>query len=120
MSSISSATRETSPPSDAAFGVRFTLDNDGQHDLVVNDAALVFTGAYQRSGDDLIISRAFESATIHNYFKGSDHPNISAPDGSHLAGDVVFALTLDVGGSRYAQNGSPAAPAGAAQSYWTS
>jgi hypothetical protein len=108
MSGIFSGLRESSPHSDAAFGVYFTLDSDGRHDLVVNDAALVYSGAYQRSGDDLIISRPFESATIHDYFRGAYRPTISAPDGSHLAGDVVSALTLNVGGLKYAQNAAPA------------
>src|ERR1700677_1935723 len=79
--------------------------------VLIADAALVFSGVYSRTGDDLVIGRLFESVTIHDYFKLASRPDIQAPGGASLSGMVVSALTTYHGGERYAQNsGAAGAP----------
>ena len=109
MESNSSASFQDRAFSDP-FGAHFSLESHAGTDLVLNDPELVFSGRYERTGDDLSISRPFETAVIHNYFRGAERETIHAPDGSALSGAVVCALTLNVGAPKYAQN-TAAAPA---------
>ena len=73
--------------------------------IVVPDAHLLFNGEFKRSGVDLILSGDDQELTFHDYFKGEKRAALSSPDGAHLTGDLVNALTGHVD---YAQAGGGA------------
>jgi hypothetical protein len=75
--------------------------------FIVPDAHLLFEGNYKRSGVDLILSNDERELVLHDYFKGEKRAALASPDGAHLTGDIVNALTGHV---EYAQaSGSPSA-----------
>jgi hypothetical protein len=74
--------------------------------IVVPNAHLLFNGDFKRSGVDLILSRDDQELVLHDYFRGEKRAALSSPDGAHLTGDVVNALT---GYVQYSQAGSSAA-----------
>jgi fibronectin-binding autotransporter adhesin len=61
--------------------------------IVVPDAHLLFNGDFKRSGADLVLSADGHELVLHDYFKGEKRPPLASPDGAHLTGDVVNALT---------------------------
>ncbi|MGY4381900.1 VCBS repeat-containing protein [Bradyrhizobium sp. i1.3.6] len=61
--------------------------------FVVPDANLIFNGEFKRAGLDLVLSHEGHEFVIHDYFKGDKRAAIASPDGAHLTGDVVNALT---------------------------
>ncbi|WP_246666719.1 VCBS domain-containing protein [Bradyrhizobium guangdongense] len=75
--------------------------------FVVPDPNLLFHGDFKRAGVDLVLSHDGQDYVIHDYFKGQTRAPIASPDGAHLTGDLVNALTGHV---QYAQ----AAPGAAA------
>jgi len=68
--------------------------------IIVPDAQLLFNGDFKRSGVDLILSKDHQELVLHDYFKGEKRAALSSPDGAHLTGDLVNALTGHV---EYAQ-----------------
>jgi fibronectin-binding autotransporter adhesin len=68
--------------------------------IIVPDANLLFTGDFKRSGVDLVLSKDDHELVLHDYFKGEKRAALSSPDGAHLTGDLVNALTGHV---EYAQ-----------------
>jgi fibronectin-binding autotransporter adhesin len=68
--------------------------------IVIPDAHLLFNGDFKRSGVDLILSKDDQELVLHDYFKGEKRAALSSPDGAHLTGDIVNALTGHV---EYAQ-----------------
>jgi VCBS repeat-containing protein len=68
--------------------------------IIVADSQLLFNGDYKRSGVDLILSKDDQKLVLHDYFKGEKQAPLSSPDGAHLTGDIVNALT---GHTQYAQ-----------------
>lgn len=68
--------------------------------IVVSDSQLLFNGDFKRSGPDLILSNNDHELILRDYFKGEKRAALSSPDGAHLTGDVVNALT---GHTQYAQ-----------------
>lgn len=75
--------------------------------FVVPDPNLIFNGEFKRAGLDLVLSHEGHEFVVHDYFRGDKRAAIASPDGAHLTGDVVNALTGHV---QYAQ----AAPGAAA------
>ena len=61
--------------------------------IVVPDAQLLFTGDFKRSGIDLIISKDDRELVFQDYFKGEKRAALASPDGAHLSGSIVNALT---------------------------
>jgi hypothetical protein len=61
--------------------------------ITVSDAALLFQGAFKRSGVDLILSKDGHELVLQDYFRGEKRAALSSPDGAHLTGDIVNALT---------------------------
>ncbi|MEH2564017.1 FecR family protein [Bradyrhizobium sp. AZCC 2289] len=61
--------------------------------IIVQDAHLLFTGDFKRSGVDLILSADDRKLVLHDYFKGEKHAALASPDGAHLTGDIVDALS---------------------------
>jgi VCBS repeat-containing protein len=72
--------------------------------IIVPDAHLLFGADFKRSGVDLILSNADRELVVHDYFKGEHRHPLASPDGAHLTGDIVNALTGHV---EYAQAGAP-------------
>jgi VCBS repeat-containing protein len=61
--------------------------------IVVSDAHLLFNGDFKRSGVDLILSAEDQKLVLHDYFKGEKRAALASPDGAHLTGDIVKALS---------------------------
>ena len=68
--------------------------------IIVPDAQLLFNGDFKRSGVDLVLSRDGHELVLQDYFRGQKHAALASPDGAHLTGDIVDALTGHV---QYAQ-----------------
>ncbi|WP_024512766.1 FecR domain-containing protein [Bradyrhizobium sp. ARR65] len=73
--------------------------------IVVPDAHLLFNADFKRSGLDLILSKDDHAFVLHDYFKGEKRAPLASPDGAHLTGDIVNALT---GAVELSQAGAPA------------
>ncbi|UGA42558.1 VCBS domain-containing protein [Bradyrhizobium quebecense] len=76
--------------------------------ITVDDGQLLFTGDFKRTGLDLVISKDDRELVLHDYFKGGKHAALASPEGAHLTGDLVNALT---GYTQYAQAGGAVEPA---------
>src|SRR6476620_12667549 len=76
--------------------------------IVIPDAHLLFTGDFKRSGVDLILTGDDRELVLQDYFKGEKRAALASPDGAHLTGDIVNALT---GYTRFAQAGGAASVA---------
>src|SRR6202035_5644234 len=61
--------------------------------IIVPDAQLLFNGDFKRSGVDLILSRDDHELVLQDYFKGEKRAALASPDGAHLTGDIINALT---------------------------
>ena len=61
--------------------------------IVVPDAHFLFNADFKRSGVDLVLSKDDHELVLHDYFKGEKHKALASPDGAHLTGDIVDALT---------------------------
>ncbi|MDA9391120.1 hypothetical protein WN73_10555 [Bradyrhizobium sp. CCBAU 45394] len=68
--------------------------------FVVPEPNLIFNGEFKRAGLDLVLSHDGHEFVVHDYFRGDKRAAIASPDGAHLTGDVVNALTGHV---QYAQ-----------------
>jgi VCBS repeat-containing protein len=76
--------------------------------IIVPDAHLLFNGDFKRSGVDLVLSSGDRELVLHEYFKGEKRAVLASPDGAHLTGDIVNALT---GHTQFAQAGGAASVA---------
>ncbi|MCA6123305.1 VCBS domain-containing protein [Bradyrhizobium sp. WSM 1704] len=70
--------------------------------IVVEDGKFLFTADFKRAGLDLVLSKDDRELVLHDYFKGEKRAALASPDGAHLTGDLVNALT---GYTQYAQAG---------------
>jgi VCBS repeat-containing protein len=70
--------------------------------VIVADAHLLFHGEFKRSGVDLVLSGDDHELLLRDYFKTDKRAPLSSPDGAHLTGDIVTALT---GYTQFAQAG---------------
>ncbi|WP_074447729.1 VCBS domain-containing protein [Bradyrhizobium yuanmingense] len=61
--------------------------------FVVPDPNLIFNGEFKRAGLDLVSSHDGHEFVVHDYFRGDKRAALASPDGAHLSGDVVNALT---------------------------
>src|SRR2546429_7017045 len=61
--------------------------------ILVSDANLLFNGDFKRSGVDLVLSKDHQELVLQDYFKGEKRAALSSPDGAHLTGDIINALT---------------------------
>ncbi|MDE2603589.1 MAG: FecR domain-containing protein, partial [Bradyrhizobium sp.] len=64
--------------------------------IIVPDAHLLFGADFKRSGVDLILSNGDRELVLHDYFKGEHRLPLASPDGAHLTGAIVNALTGQV------------------------
>ncbi|MCA6109249.1 nidogen-like domain-containing protein [Bradyrhizobium cenepequi] len=84
----------------------FSFRADHADSFIVPDAHLLFSGNFNKSGDDLVISDELHRVVVPNYFHGDKHPMLLSPEGASLDPKVVDALT---GHTVYAQAGAPPA-----------
>ena len=68
--------------------------------IIVSDAHLLFNGDFKRSGVDLVLTNGDRELVLREYFKGEKRAALASPDGAHLTGDLVNALT---GHTQFAQ-----------------
>src|ERR1700716_2280533 len=68
--------------------------------IIIPDAHLLFTGDFKRAGVDLVVSGDGHEIVLHDYFKGEKRAALASPDGAHLTGDIINALT---GHTQFAQ-----------------
>ncbi|WP_244552516.1 VCBS domain-containing protein [Bradyrhizobium sp. Ghvi] len=61
--------------------------------VVIADPNLIFHGEFKRTGLDLVLSHDGHDFVVHDYFRGDKRAAIASPDGAHLTGDIVSALT---------------------------
>ncbi|WP_426411144.1 VCBS domain-containing protein [Bradyrhizobium ganzhouense] len=61
--------------------------------IVIADPNLIFNGEFKRTGVDLVLSHDGHEFVVHDYFRGDKRAAIASPDGAHLTGDIVSALT---------------------------
>nr|WP_249812748.1 VCBS domain-containing protein [Bradyrhizobium sp. 141] len=54
---------------------------------------MIFNGEFNRTGLDLVLSHEGHEFVVHDYFRGDKRAALASPDGAHLSGDVVNALT---------------------------
>ena len=64
------------------------------------DAQLLFNGDFKRPGVDLVFSKDGHELVLEDYFKGEKRAALASPDGAHLTGEIVNALT---GHTQFAQ-----------------
>ena len=72
----------------------------GREKFVVPDAHLLFSGEYERSGNDLIISDQDHRTVVHDYFRGQQRPALVSSEGATVDPRIIDALTGHV---EYAQ-----------------
>ena len=86
----------TDDPGSQPLG-NFQVDSVSTHApadaIIVPDAHLLFTGDFKRAGVDLVLSKDDHELVVHDYFKGEKRAALASPDGAHLTGDIVNALT---------------------------
>src|SRR6267378_7580059 len=68
--------------------------------VTIPNGHLLFSGDYERSGLDLIVSDQDHRVVIHDYFRGEHRPTLVSPEGAPLDPKVIEALT---GHNVYAQ-----------------
>ena len=77
--------------------------------FVVPDPNLIFNGDFKRAGLDLVLSHEGQEFVVHDYFRGEKRAALASPDGAHLTGDTVNALTGHVQVAQAAPGGAAAA-----------
>ncbi|MBR0989379.1 VCBS domain-containing protein [Bradyrhizobium japonicum] len=77
--------------------------------FVVPDPNLIFNGEFKRAGLDLVLSHEGHEFVVHDYFRGEKRAALASPDGAHLTGDIVNALTGYVQVAQAAPGGAAAA-----------
>ncbi|WP_257166230.1 VCBS domain-containing protein [Bradyrhizobium sp. SRS-191] len=61
--------------------------------IVVPDAHFLFNADFKRSGLDLVLSSDGRELVLPDYFRGEKRAALASPDGAHLTGDIVNALS---------------------------
>ncbi|CCD91116.1 conserved hypothetical protein [Bradyrhizobium sp. ORS 375] len=61
--------------------------------IVIPDAHFLFHADFKRSGLDLVLSSDGRELVVPDYFKGEKRAVLASPDGAHLTGDIVNALS---------------------------
>src|SRR6266480_6201093 len=60
--------------------------------ITIPDAHLLFSGNFQRSGHDLILTGDGKKVVVHDYFGHDKLPTLQAPEGAVLPGKRVGLL----------------------------
>ena len=65
----------------------------GRDKVIVPDAHLLFSGDYERAGNDLIISDQDHRTVVHDYFRGQQRPALVSSEGATVDPKIIDALT---------------------------
>jgi FecR protein len=92
---------------EGGYGIGASTDHvDASHTdrIDVPDAELLFRGHFARSGPDLILTgQDGHRLVVTGYFTTEKHPDLVAPNGAHLTGDLVDLLAGSPTPGQYAQ-----------------
>src|SRR5262245_14185273 len=92
---------------EAGYGMGVSTDYvDASHAdrIDIPDAALLFRGHFAHAGPDLILTgEDGHRLVITGYFANDKHPDLVAPNGAHVTGDLVDLLTGSPAPGQYAQ-----------------
>jgi len=105
---------ETSELSGVARATEFLSESDGRSvsylaatgtgPVIIDNADLMFKGAYARSGPDLVITGADgQQVVVVGFFASPTAPNLMSADGALLTGDLVAKLAGPRFGGQFAQ-----------------
>jgi VCBS repeat-containing protein len=104
------AGKSGSDASDSHSGSQFNFDSLSHpvhgDTVAIPDAHLLFSGNYQRSGADLIVSDHDHRVVVPDYFHGDKRPTLVSPEGAQLDPDIIEALTGHVQYAQAAGTGS--------------
>ena len=93
-----------SPHGHLSSAGKFHVDKVSTHApsdaIIISDAHLLFHGDFKRSGVDLVLTSGDREVVLPDYFRGEKRAALASPDGAHLTGDLVNALT---GHTQFAQ-----------------
>ena len=82
---------------DSHSSVHFNFDSHSQSGnvdtVILPNAHLLFSGDYERSGADLIVSDRDHRVVVPDYFHGEKRPTLVSPEGAPLDPKVIEALT---------------------------
>ncbi len=78
----------------------------GRDKVVVPDAHLLFSGEYERSGNDLVIFDHDHRTLVHDYFRGQHRPALVSSDGATVDPRFIDALTGHVDYAQAAGTGA--------------
>jgi len=92
---------------EGGYGVGVSTDHvDASHAnrIDIPDAELLFRGHFARSGPDLVLTgQDGHRLVVTGYFASEKHPDLVAPNGAHLSGDLVDLLAGSPTPGQYAQ-----------------
>jgi hypothetical protein len=92
---------------EGGYGIGASTDHvDASHTdrIDVPDAELLFRGHFARSGPDLTLTgQEGHRLVVTGYFTTEKHPDLVAPNGAHLTGDLVDLLAGSPTPGQYAQ-----------------
>ena len=80
--------------------------------VTIPDAHFLFTAEFERSGQDLVMSKENgQTIIVDDYFAGTTQVDLAAPNGALLRASVVESLAGPLAPGQYAQAGTPAGKA---------
>jgi hypothetical protein len=92
---------------EGGYGIGASTDHvDASHAdrIDIRDAELLFRGHFARAGPDLVLTgQDGHRIVVTSYFTAEKHPDLVAPNGAHLNGDLVDLLAGSPTPSQYAQ-----------------
>ena len=92
---------------EGGYGIGVSTDHvdASQADRIdISDAELLFRGHFARSGPDLVLTgQDGHRLLVTGYFASEKHPDLVAPNGAHLSGDVIDLLAGSPTPGQYAQ-----------------
>jgi hypothetical protein len=92
---------------EGGYGIGASTDHvDASHAdrIDIPDAELLFPGHFARSGPDLVLTgQDGHRIVVTGYFTTEKHPDLVAPNGAHLNGDLVDLLAGSPTPGQYAQ-----------------
>ena len=92
---------------EGGYGIGASTDHvDASHAdrIDIPDAELLFRGHFARSGPDLVLTgQDGHRLVVTGYFTTEKHPDLVAPNGAHLTGDLVDLLAGSPTPGQYAQ-----------------
>jgi hypothetical protein len=92
---------------EGGYGIGASTDHvDASHAdrIDIPDAELLFRGHFARSGPDLVLTgQDGHRIVVTGYFTTEKHPDLIAPNGAHLNGDLVDLLAGSPTPGQYAQ-----------------